>query len=131
MRVGLGMGIVEAAVLGELAHKLVVQETPVMFASAIGAGWLMGLLSWLVVAGRDSVGQIVVIWMVTFVLGLLGLHHSIAGTVEVLAGVFVGEGATARDFGRFILVAAAGNALGGAFFVGALKYAHITRSDPG
>jgi formate/nitrite transporter FocA (FNT family) len=101
-----------------------------MLGSAVGAGWLMGLLSWLIVAGRDSVSQIVIVWIVTFVLGLLGLHHSVAGTMEVLAGVFVGEGAALGDFGRFIAVAALGNAIGGAFFVAALKFGHISSTDP-
>ena len=127
-RVGTGMGIADASAFGELAGKLVTQSSPVMLASAIGAGWLMGLLAWLVVAARDSVSQLAIVWIITFVLGYLGLHHSIAGTVEVLAGVFVGEGATLADYARFIMLAILGNALGGAFFVAALKFAHIRQS---
>ncbi|HEX5817917.1 MAG TPA: formate/nitrite transporter family protein [Gemmatimonadales bacterium] len=130
-RVGIGMGIAEASKFGELAGKLVTQTSPVMFASAIGAGWLMGLLAWLVVASRDSVSQIAVVWIITFVLGFLGLHHSIAGTVEVLAGVFVGQGATLADYARFLVLAVLGNAVGGAFFVAALKFAHIRQSASG
>jgi formate/nitrite transporter FocA (FNT family) len=130
-RVGIGMGIAAASTFGELAGKLVSQSSPVMFGSAVGAGWLMGLLAWLVVASRDSVSQIVVVWIITFLIGYLGLHHSIAGTVEVLAGVFVGQGASAADYARFLVLAVLGNAVGGAFFVAVLKYAHIRQSASG
>ena len=36
----------------------------VIFLSGLLAGWLMGLLSWLVAAGRDTISQIVLIWLI-------------------------------------------------------------------
>ncbi len=66
--------------------------------------------------------------MTTFVIGLLGLHHSIAGTIGILMAVFAGRGAGIGDFGIFIGWAVLGNAIGGSCFVGLLKFAHVTAS---
>ena len=84
----------------------------------------MGLLSWLVAASRDTIGQIFIVWLVTFAIGFLHLHHCMAGTAEVLAGVFTGEGADLGDFGKFLLWSTVGNAAGGIVFVALIKYGH-------
>ena len=88
------------------------------------AGWLMGLLSWLVAAGRDTISQIVMVGIITTVIGFAGLHHVILGTVETLAGVFAGQDVGLLDFGRFLLWTTLGNILGGSVFVCAIKYGH-------
>lgn len=62
-------------------------------------------------------------------IALFKLHHSIAGSVEVLFGVFSGTGATGGDFVRFLLLGVIGNAIGGVTFVALLKYAHIRQRD--
>jgi len=125
---GIRMGVVEASVIGEMSHRMIATPSGVMVMSAIAAGWLMGLLSWLSVAGRDTMSQIVVVWLTTFIIGMTGLHHSIAGTVEVLMGVFIGQGATIADYGRFIVLAVVGNAIGGTVFVAMLKTGHVKQS---
>jgi formate/nitrite transporter FocA (FNT family) len=100
-----------------------------MLMSGVLAGWLMGLLSWLVAAARDTISQLVIIWLVTTTIGLGHLHHAVVGSVEVLAGVFVSQELTAGDFGHFLLWTTLGNALGGPIFVALLKYTH-TRKPP-
>lgn len=125
------LGIVEAAALAEMAAKLIDLSWSSMLLSAIVAGWLMGLLAWLVVAGRGTVSQIIAVWLTTFVIGLGSLHHSIAGTIEVLMAVFAGAGATFADYGVFLVWAVLGNALGGAVFVALLKFGHVRASTAG
>jgi len=93
------------------------------------AGWLMGLLSWLVTASRDTISQIFFVWLVTTAIGLSHLHHVIAGTAEVLAGLFAGQGITWADVGRFLFLVTLGNALGGIFFVALLKFGHATQAS--
>jgi formate/nitrite transporter FocA (FNT family) len=126
--VGPGLGIADAKAMGDLAGTLVSHSSLLMFLSAIGAGWLMGLLSWLTSAARDSTAQLVLVWLTTYIIGLASLHHSIAGTTEVLMGVFVGQGATMPDFFRFLLWSVLGNAIGGAVFVAVLKTSHVRQS---
>jgi len=56
-----------------------------------------------------------------------GLHHCVAGSVEVLAGVLTGYGASAADYGRFLPWATAGNIIGGVIFAW-IKYSHAIRA---
>jgi formate/nitrite transporter FocA (FNT family) len=123
------LGVVDPAVFGEIATTLTGHRWWVVLLSAILAGWLMGLLSWLVVAARDTIGEIVVILVVTGAIGMAQLHHSIAGTVEVLFGVFAGSVGVGA-FATFLVWAVVGNAVGGTVFVAILKYGHVVRSVP-
>jgi formate/nitrite transporter FocA (FNT family) len=127
--VGPALGIIEPATFGELAQPKISKPAVVTFASAIGAGWLMGLLSWLVISSRETISQIFVVWMTTMVIALTKLHHSIAGSVEVLMAVFAGTGATLGDYGHFLLWAVLGNAVGGAIFVALLKFGSVQASQ--
>lgn len=117
-----------ATQFAELAHKTVSHPSWVMFLSAIMAGWIMGLVSWLVVASRETINQLVCVWLATMVIGLAGFHHSVAGTVEVLTGVMLGQGATLGDYLRFLVLAVPGNVIGGTVFVAALKWGHIQQN---
>jgi formate/nitrite transporter FocA (FNT family) len=119
------LGVIEPKVFGSIASGLVEHPGWVILLSAVLAGWLMGLLSWLVAASRDTIGQIFIVTLVTTAIGLCHLHHAVVGTAEVLAGVFSGQGATAADFGKFLLWATLGNILGGVFFVALIKFGHI------
>ena len=92
------------------------------------AGWLMGLLSWLVAAGRDTISQIVLVWLIADGDRLTPTCTTwSSGTVEVLAGVFAGQGVDAADYGHFLLWTTLGNVVGGSFFVALIKYSH---ADP-
>jgi formate-nitrite transporter family protein len=127
-QVGPRMGLIEIGALHEIASRLLGHPWWTMLLSAIAAGWLMGLLAWLVIASRDTVSQIVVVALTTFVIGIAGFHHSIAGTIEVLVGVFASAGPTLADFAQFLLWSVLGNALGGAIFVALLKFGHVHAS---
>lgn len=117
-------GYIEPSVLIKIAEETVTHPWWVIVVSGILAGWMMGLLSWLVAAGRDTISQIVIVWIITSGIGLAHLHHSIVGTVEVLAGIFAGGPTTYSEFGRFLLGATLGNAIGGSVFVALIKYGH-------
>jgi len=93
--------------------------------SALLAGWLMALGAWLILATPPTVSQIVSIYIVTFLIGLGGLHHSIAGAVEIFTAAFVSDDITTLRVIRFIGVALLGNLIGGSVFVAVLNYAHI------
>lgn len=121
--------IAEPPVFGKIAAQLVAPAPVVMFASAVLAGWLMGLLSWLVAAARDTISQVVMVWLVTITIGFLHLHHAVVGSAEVLSGVFSGQGATFADFVRFLAIATVGNMVGGGVFVALIKYGHASQSS--
>jgi formate/nitrite transporter FocA (FNT family) len=125
---GQRLGIVDAAALVTIADKLIRHPSSIVFLSAVAAGWLMGLLAWLVVASRETVSQLLIIVLVTFVIGIANLHHSIAGAVEVLMAVFANVGPAPSDYWRVVGWSVVGNAVGGAVFVALLKFGHVRAS---
>lgn len=122
-------GIINYGVFAELAAPLLHHSAPVVFAGAVLAGWLMGLLSWLVAGADGTIARFAVVWLVTAAIGLAHLPHSIAGTVEVLAGVLTSDAYPLVAYLRFLVVATAGNIVGGVVFVALLKYGHVVRGS--
>jgi len=125
-----GLGVAEQKAFVEIATGLTEHGWPVLVAVGVLAGWLMGLLSWLVAAAQESVARLLFVWLIAASIGFAHLPHSIAGTVEVLLGVFASPEVTFTDFGRFLLASTVGNAIGGSIFVSLLKYGHVARSGP-
>jgi len=105
-----------------IAEHVLKANTPVIFVSAIVAGWLMGLLSWLLASSRDTISRIVIIFLITSVMSFTGLHHSIIGSVEVFSGMMTSPDISVWDYLSFQSTALLGNAFGGATFVAMLKY---------
>ncbi len=100
-----------------------------LFMSAILAGWLMALGAWLLYATPPTVIQVVAIFIVTFLIGFGGLHHSIAGSVEGIAAALFSPEIGFAEVARFIVLAATGNLVGGSVFVAALNYSHIRKLE--
>ena len=129
--IGPSMGVIEPGVFGKIAAPTTAHPGWVILLSGLLAGWLMGLLSWLVAASRDTISQIALTMLIGSVIGFTHLHHVVVGSVKVLAGVFAGEGVTAADFGHFLLWTTVGNAIGGPLFVAVIKYGHAIGEKPG
>jgi len=127
-QVGPRLGVVDVEAFKEIAARLLDHPWWVMLLGAIAAGWLMGLLAWLVMASRETISQILIVVLTTFVIGIAGFQHSIAGTIEVLNAVFSGAGPTLGDFGQFLLWSVLGNAIGAVTFVALLKFGHVRAS---
>lgn len=123
--VGPPLGIVTADAFGTLASALLPYSWWVIFLSGVIAGWLMGLVTWLSAASRDTVSRILFVIIVTAVIGSGPFHHSILGTTEVLTAMFLGGDVTLAEYGHFLLWTTSGNIVGGAVFVGLLNYGHV------
>jgi formate/nitrite transporter FocA (FNT family) len=122
------LGVVEPWAFGKIAHGLVDHPAWVILTSAVLAGWLMGLLSWLVAAARDTISQIFLVWLVTVSIGFSHLPHCVAGAAEVLVGIFARQGVTFGDFARFLALTTLGNVVGSVVFVALIKYGHAKSS---
>ncbi|WP_339753789.1 formate/nitrite transporter family protein [Algoriphagus aquimarinus] len=116
------LGIFNREVVVTIAKHVLHATPPVIFVSAIVAGWLMGLLSWLLASSRDTISRIVMIFMITAVMAFTGLHHSIIGSVEIFSGMLSSPDISLWDYVSFQSTALLGNAFGGAIFVALLKY---------
>ncbi|MGO4820891.1 MULTISPECIES: formate/nitrite transporter family protein [unclassified Flavobacterium] len=106
----------------KIGTHVVHHDAWVLFISAIVAGWLMGLLNWLLNSAKSSLTRIFIIFMITSVIGFGGFHHSIVGNIEVFAAYLFSDAVTLFDYLWFLLLALLGNGIGGAIVVGLFKY---------
>lgn len=124
-KMGPSMGVVGEEALVHIAQKMVKFSGLITLGSAILAGWLMGLLSWLVTSSKDTISRIFVIILVTSVIGIAGLHHSIVGSIEVFTGLIATDAITIKDYLHFQFWTTLGNIIGGTVFVAIVKYSHL------
>ena len=91
--------------------------------SAIFAGWLIALMVWLLPFAET--GRIAVIVIITYVVGLGGFAHIIAGSVNAFYALIVGNVTIAAVAGKFFVPTLIGNIIGGVTFVSAINYAQV------
>lgn len=108
-----------------LAEHAAFQPFFPLLVSSLLAGWLMAQGAWLVLGSNTASGQIMSIYLVTFLIGFGRLHHSIAGWVEVYTGYLMGESLEVEDLVHFVTTALLGNLIGGSLFVAVLNYTQI------
>lgn len=119
--------VLSPAALNEIADKATAFGWQATLLSAILAGWLMGLLAWLVAASRETVSQILMIIIITASIGIIGLPHCIVGNIECAAGFFNGH-ISIDKYINFLWPATLGNIIGGGLFVAILKFNHTVLS---
>ncbi|GAB3669086.1 formate/nitrite transporter family protein [Echinicola sediminis] len=116
------LGIFDMYTVEKIALHVTDHKSVVIFSSAVLAGWLMGLLSWLMSSSTDTLSRIFIIFIITATMSFTGLHHSIVGNVEVFSGLLSSEKINFAKYLNFQFFALLGNAMGGAVFVALLKY---------
>ncbi|MDQ4001772.1 MAG: formate/nitrite transporter family protein [Actinomycetota bacterium] len=94
-------------------------------------GWVVALIAWLVAASKDTITQALFIFVLAFLIPAVDLTHCIAGSSEVLVGVFTGEVSPSGYLGLFLLPVTLGNIVGGVFLVTLLNYGQVAGSKPG
>ena len=88
------------------------------FLSAVIAGLVMTLWTWLGIAVRTDIGRVMVALVIGFTIAAPSMNHVIVGTGEMMFGVLGGHTqATWGDVGVNFLLALAGNLVGGTLFV--------------
>lgn len=116
------MNLFSHQVMADIGEHVLSYSYLVLFLSAVTAGWLMGLLSWLLSSTINSFTRFIIIFMVTAVIGFSGFHHSIVGNVEVFGGLLFSDAITFLDYIIFLILALVGNGIGGAIVVALFKY---------
>lgn len=96
---------------------------PVVFLRAIFAGWLIALMIWLMPAADSSRVSIIVI--ITYVIGLAGFNHIIAGSNKMFFLIACGAESWGAYFVHFFLPTLAGNVVGGVSLVAFLGHAQV------
>ena len=76
--VGLGMAAAE-------------KPTSVVFWSGVVGGWMIATAAWLVSGSHSITGSVMIIWFLTFLVGLGDFAHCIATSGEILCAVLTGH----------------------------------------
>lgn len=113
---------VESA-LRELAIEAAKVGFGVALLRGIFAGWLIAMVVWILAATEN--GHTVVIVILTYVVGLAGLTHVIAGSVEVLFLVAIGAKTWGAYAMGYLLPTLLGNIIGGVSLVSAVNHAQV------
>lgn len=95
-----------------------------VFWSGVIGGWLIALVAWLVTASHWTIGQIAVIWLLAFVVGVGHFSHCIANTAEIMSAVFAG-GVPFNRYLAWLGLATAGNIFGGVSMVTMLNFGQV------
>jgi formate/nitrite transporter FocA (FNT family) len=95
-----------------------------IFWSGVMGGWIIATVAWLVSGSHSITGSVMIIWMLTFVVGLGNFAHCIAASGEVLSSILTGHAAWI-SFPRWFLPAVAGNICGGVGMVTLLEYGQV------
>lgn len=112
--------------LAAIARQVIAPSSGLLFMRAIGAGWLIALMVWLLPAAEHS--RLAMIVLPTYLISLAHLAHSIAGSTDVLYLVLTG-GADFADYLRFVSIALLGNVIGGVTLVAVLNHAQVVAGE--
>lgn len=117
----LGPGpVVELRALAE--HKID-YDFLTAFLKAVFAGWLMTVLTWLLIAGEGMGARLFMIWMIGTLIVLGQFNHVIISGAEIFMAILVGASITPGEwFSRNFIPALLGNMAGGLFFETMLQY---------
>jgi formate/nitrite transporter FocA (FNT family) len=108
--------------MAQLATQAADVSFPTAVLRGIFAGWLIAMVVWN--AATDS-GRFTIIVTLTYVVGLAGLTHIVAGSVEVLYLVMTGAKSWLSAVGGYMLPTLIGNIIGGVSLVSALNHAQV------
>lgn len=110
--------------LSSLGAESGVKGFSALFWTAVVGGWLVALVGWLVTASTDTIGQVVLVGLVTFLVGAGHFTHSVAGSGETLTAALAGA-LPWSSYLTWLAAAVLGNAVGGVVIVALLNYGQV------
>jgi formate-nitrite transporter family protein len=113
--------------LSDIAHEAVRADFAATFVRGVFAGWLIALMVWMLPAASSS--RVFVTIAITYIVGLGGFAHIIAGSTEVLYGVMRAEIPLMTYVTGFVAPALLGNSLGGVLLVSSLNHAQVVSGE--
>lgn len=109
--------------LASIGMKVYDSNFPGTLLSAVFAGWLIALMVWLLPVAET--GRVTIIILITYVVGLGGFSHIIAGSVNAVFILLAGGASFPRFLMNFFLPTLLGNIIGGVAFVAAINHAQV------
>ena len=111
------------AELSQIAAKVYASSFVATVLSGLFAGWLIALMVWLLPFAET--GRVAIIILVTYVIGLGGFAHIIAGSVNAFYVLMAGDASLILFMTRFLVPTLLGNIVGGVAFVAAINHAQV------
>ena len=126
-------GVLEPSALeaaGTLADTLGDRSALAALLSAIAAGTIMTLFTWVAAAAETGTARIIASLIVGFILALPSLNHAIVGFGEMAFGMLAGSAESGwGDLARNFAIAVVGNLIGGVGLVFSTRLAQV-RGEP-
>ena len=119
-------GVFQPETDAALAHLAdVVIEAPFwhMVVAGCFAGWLIGLMVWLLPAAGSA--RMLVIILLTYIVALCQLPHVVAGSAEAAYAVYIGHTDVMGYLTKFLVPTLLGNVFGGVVLVALLNHAPV------
>jgi formate/nitrite transporter FocA (FNT family) len=110
--------------LSQLGIEAIHNTPPAIFWSGVMGGWIIALAAWLVSGSHSITGSVMIIWMLTFVVGLGSFAHCIATSGEIFVTILVHQ-APWSTYPAWFFPAVAGNICGGVGMVTLLEYGQV------
>ena len=107
--------------IGKLGLDAVHHPAATIFWSGVMGGWIIATAAWLVSGSHSISGSVMIIWLLTFVVGLGNFAHCIATSGEVLTAVLTHSLPPWRYL-AWLGPAVGGNICGGVLMVTLLEY---------
>ena len=117
------------AAFAALGHHAMLHGFGTVLLRGIFGGWLIALMVWLLPFAESF--RVLVIILLTYLVGLGDFSHVIAGAVETLYTVMIGEKSFAIWLIGFLLPALLGNIIGGVTLVAVLNHAQVMAGGGG
>ncbi len=115
---------------GALADTLGQRDHLPAFLSAVAAGTIMTLFTWVAAAAEGSAGRIISALIVGFILAAPSLNHAVVSFGEMSFGILSGTAAVGwEDLARNVTIAIVGNLVGGVGLVFPTRIAQV-RGEP-
>ncbi len=112
------------AAMGKLSAQTMAHPFWETMITAGSAGWLIGLMVWLLPGSGPARPLIVV--ALTYAVAVCQFPHVIAGSVEASFGVFAGAAGVTDYLVRFLVPTLLGNTIGGTLLAGLLNHAPVS-----
>ena len=113
--------------LSEIAAEALRFDSGTTLLHAVYAGWLIALMVWMLPGSRG--GRLGIIVLMTYLVGLGGFAHIIAGAGEVFYAAVRDESTWNHVVNGYLLPTLVGNVLGGVTMVAALNHAQATSGE--
>lgn len=116
--------------IAKLGMDAIHRDPSAIFWSGVMGGWIIALAAWLVSGSHSITGSVMIIWILTFLVGLGNFAHCIAASGEILTAVLTGQ-TPWMSYLRWIVPAVGGNICGGVGMVTLLEYGQVVYGDSG